>query len=111
MLPRPLLLLFFALTLPTFAAEPRDISPALESLRAKYQLPACASAVIENGRITALGASGLRRADRDVRVTTDDHWHIASCTKSMTAVLIGQLVDGGRLRWEMTLPEALPGIA
>jgi CubicO group peptidase (beta-lactamase class C family) len=42
-------------------------------------------------------------------VTTADHWHIASCTKSMTATLTGILVDAGKLRWEMSIAEALPG--
>ena len=104
------LLLIFALAASAFAADPRDISAELETVRAKYKLPACASAVIAEGRIVAIGATGLRRADRDVRVTTADIWHIGSCTKSMTAVLIGVLVDAGKLRWDMPVPEALPGV-
>ncbi len=92
------------------SAEPRDISAAIEVVRAKYNLPACASAVVENGRIIAIGATGLRRVDREVRVTTGDIWHIGSCTKSMTAALIGVLVDSGKLRWDMTVSEALPGV-
>ena len=99
-----------ALAASALAAEPRDISAELEPLRAKYKLPACASAVVENGRITAIGATGLRRADRDVRVTTADIWHIGSCTKSMTAVLAGILVDAGKLRWDMPISETLPGV-
>lgn len=93
------------------AQEPKDISAELEVLRAKYQVPACASAVIERGRITALGATGFRRVDQDVRVTPADIWHIGSCTKSMTAALVGMLVDDGKLRWETTVPEAIPCIA
>ena len=104
------LLPLFALTATAFAAEPRDISAELEPLRAKYKLPACASAVVENGAITAIGATGLRRADRDVPVTIDDVWHIGSCTKTMTAALIGMLVDEGKLRWDTPLPEALPDV-
>jgi CubicO group peptidase (beta-lactamase class C family) len=104
------LLLFLTLATTALAAEPRDISAELEAVRAKYKVPACASAVIEDGRIVAWGAAGLRRVDRDVRVTTDDIWFIGSCTKSMTATLIGVLVDEGRLRWDSTLPEVLPGV-
>ena len=104
------LLPLFALAASALGAEPRDISAALEPIRAKYKLPACASAVIEDGRIVAIGATGLRRADRDVRVTVDDVWHIGSCTKSMTAILVGVLVDAGKLRWDMPVPDALPGV-
>ena len=103
-------LLLLVLTASAFAAEPRDISAALEAVRAKYKLPACASAVVENGRIVAIGATGLRRVDRDVPVTVGDIWHIGSCTKSMTATLVGVLVDSGKLRWNMPIPEALPDV-
>ena len=104
------LLPFFALAMSALAAEPRDISAAIEIVRAKYKLPACASAVVEGGRIIAIGATGVRRADRDERVTTADVWHIGSCTKSMTAALVGMLVDSGKLRWDTPVPDALPGV-
>ncbi len=103
-------LTFIALTASLIAAEPLDISAELEILRVKNKLPACAAAVIEDGRITVIGATGLRRSDRDVRVTLGDLWHIGSCTKSMTATLAGMLVDAGKLRWDMALPDALPGV-
>ena len=101
--------IFLALTLRCFAG-PRDISAALEGERVKNSLPAVASAVVEDGRIIAIGATGKRRVDRDTKVTTDDVWHIGSCTKSMTATLVGVLVDAGKLRWNTTVAEALPGI-
>jgi D-alanyl-D-alanine carboxypeptidase len=104
------LLLLLALAVSSLAAEPRDISAELEVVRAKYKLPACASAVVKNGRITAIGASGLRRADEDIRVTIADCWHTGSCTKSMTATLVGVLVDAGKLRWDMAISEAFAGM-
>ena len=106
----PKLLLLLSIAGSVMAAEPRDISAPLEVIRAKYRLPACASAVIENGRITAIGATGVRRADRNVHVTSADLWHIGSCTKSMTATLIGVLVDSGKIRWDTPVPDVFPGI-
>jgi D-alanyl-D-alanine carboxypeptidase len=99
-----------ALAASAVAGQPRDISVELEAVRAKWELPACASAVVKGGTIVAIGASGVRRADSDVRVTIDDIWHTGSCTKSMTAAVIGALVDEGKLRWETPVPEALPGL-
>ena len=109
---RVLLLIISGLAMCTLAvsAEPRDISPELEAVRVKYKLPGCASAVIEKGRITAIGASGIRQAGRNAPVTTADIWWIASCTKAMTATLVGMLVDAGKLRWDMPIPEALRGM-
>jgi CubicO group peptidase (beta-lactamase class C family) len=104
------LLMSLALTISAIAAEPRDISIELEVIRLKYKLPACASAVVEDGRITAIGATGLRREDASVPVTPADIWHIGSCTKSMTATLIGVLVDEGKLRWDASVAEVLPDI-
>jgi CubicO group peptidase (beta-lactamase class C family) len=66
--------------------------------------------VVEDGRITAIGATGLRRVDADVRVTTADIWHIGSCTKSMTAALIGVLVDEGKLRWNTPVADIFPDV-
>ena len=43
-------LVVLVLSAAALAAEPRDISAAIEIVRAKYKLPVCASAVIEGGR-------------------------------------------------------------
>jgi CubicO group peptidase (beta-lactamase class C family) len=104
----PKLLLLLSMVGSVIAAEPRDISATLEGIRAKYRLPACASAVIENGHVTAIGATGIRRVGRAVRVTSEDSWHIGSCTKSMTATLIGVLVDSGKLRWNTPVSDVFP---
>ena len=49
------LLPLFILATSALAAEPRDISAELEAVRVKHNVPACASAVIVDGRITAFG--------------------------------------------------------
>ena len=105
---RALLLLFAAVAT---AAEPRDLASALEPLREKYKLPACGVAIVESGHVTAIGVTGKRRLDRPTLATASDLWHIGSCTKSMTAAVVAMLVDEGKLRWDMPVTEALPGIA
>jgi CubicO group peptidase (beta-lactamase class C family) len=89
----------------------KNLRPLLDPIREKYNLPAIAAAVIRNGRTVALGAVGLRKVDSDVKVTDDDKFHLGSCTKAMTATLIGMLVERGKLRLDMTLAEALPDLA
>ena len=95
------------------ATRPARTQPALQSLedslepvRKKHELPALAAAVITDGRLSALGATGVRKAGTNVSVTRSDAFHIGSCTKAMTATLLAILIDQGRLRWETTLAEA-----
>lgn len=89
----------------------KNVKAILESVREKYNLPAMAGAVIRNGRIVALGATGVRKVGSDVKVTYDDQFHLGSCTKMMTATIIGMLVERGKLQWDTTLVEAFPNMS
>ena len=92
-------------------SAPFDLGDALETLREEHHLPGLAAAVVEEGDVIAQGVCGLRRVERDTPVEIADRWHIGSCTKSMTATLVGVMVDQGLLRWDMTVAEALPELA
>jgi len=41
-------------------------------------------------------------------VTTNDQFHIGSCTKSMTATLAAMFIEEGKLRWDTTIAEVFP---
>ncbi|QOJ18853.1 MAG: serine hydrolase [Phycisphaeraceae bacterium] len=89
----------------------RLLDDLLEPIRARNKVPALAAAVLTSRGLEAAGAVGTRAAESDVRVSIDDHWHIGSNTKAMTALLCAILVEQGRLRWETTLAEAFPDLA
>jgi len=93
------------------AMAPAPLDDVLEPIRAKHKLPALAAAVVLKGRLVALDAVGVRKAGGDVAVTKHDQFHIGSCTKAMTATVIGLLVEQGKLTWDTTLAEALPELA
>jgi CubicO group peptidase (beta-lactamase class C family) len=97
---------------PTPNPEPEweDLSSLLEPILEGEGLPALGAARVAEGSTTHLGTVGLRRADSDVPVTDDDLWHLGSCTKSMTATLVGTFVDEGLLSWESELGELLPDL-
>ena len=59
--------------------------------------PALAAAVVRDGKIVALGASGVRKAGDKTAVTVNDKFHLGSCTKSMMAVLAALMVEAGHL--------------
>jgi CubicO group peptidase (beta-lactamase class C family) len=90
------------------SAEARNLNAVLEPIRREHKLPALAAAVIQNGKITALGAVGARRAGHAERVGLNDRFHIGSCTKSMTATLCAILVEQGKLKWSTTIAESFP---
>lgn len=92
-------------------AASQDIGPLLEPIRAKYDLPAIAGAVILEGQTAAWGATGVRKINSDVKVTPNDKFHIGSCTKAMTATIIAMSVERGKLRWDLTLGEAFADMA
>ena len=93
-----------------YACE-QDVASLLEPVRKKYGLPAMAGAVILQGQTSAWGATGVRKIKSDVKVTSNDKFHIGSCTKAMAATIIAMLVERGKLRWGITLSAAFPDMA
>ena len=89
-------------------AAPDDVSVLLEKIRDEHDVPALAAAVMDEGKIVAFGACGMRSSGRLVPVTADDKWHLGSCTKSMTASVAAMLVEDGLIRWNTTLGEIFP---
>ena len=87
---------------------PIDIADMLAPLLARHNLPGMAAAVIKDGQVIALGASGVRKRGDTTPVTTSDLWHLGSCTKSMTATLCAVLVDRAELSWDQTLAATFP---
>jgi CubicO group peptidase (beta-lactamase class C family) len=92
------------------AAAPAAPEPSLEVIRKKYNLPALAVVVVKNGRICDRAAAGVRKLGDPTPVTTNDVFHIGSCTKSMTATLAALLIDQGKLRWDTTIAEVFPDL-
>ena len=89
-------------------ADPDNVSVALEKIRDEHDVPALAAAVMDEGKLVAYGATGMRSAGRMVPVLLDDKWHVGSCTKSMTASVAAMLVEDGKIRWNSTLGEIFP---
>jgi CubicO group peptidase (beta-lactamase class C family) len=85
---------------------PEDLAPLLEPVRAEHAVPALAGAIVRGGELVALGATGVRAAGSEERVSAGDLWHLGSCTKAMTATLAGRLVEHGDVKLETTIGEA-----
>jgi CubicO group peptidase (beta-lactamase class C family) len=98
----------------TFAAgivsAPAAPDPSLETIRKKYDLPALAIVVVKDGQIRERSAVGVRKLGNPTPVTTNDVFHLGSCTKSMTATLAALLIDQGKLHWDTTIAEVFPDL-
>jgi CubicO group peptidase (beta-lactamase class C family) len=67
-----------------------------------------AGVVMQDGKIIAATQSGMRKKDGAQQIGAVDKWHIGSITKSMTATMIGRLVDQSKLSFNSTIAELWP---
>src|SRR5262245_23540067 len=74
-------------------AQPTDVSEALGPILKKHDIPGMTVLVLHGREEVAKGTAGVRKAGDETPVTADDLWHLGSCTKSMTATMIGTLVE------------------
>jgi D-alanyl-D-alanine carboxypeptidase len=94
-----------------YCTNSRALAAEIASLQAVLGAPSISAAVFSSdGPITA-AALGVRNVDTGELVTLDDLYAVGSLTKTVTAVIIGSLVDEGRLDLDATLAELLPDLA
>ncbi len=83
------------------SADPNaKLDDLLETIREKYKLPALAAAIVTTDGVVDMAATGVRKVGTSIPTTTNDLWHLGSCTKAMTALLAGTFVAEGKLAWE-----------
>lgn len=80
----------------------------LEELRAKHGLPALGMVAVADGKPQDVVVVGKRKWEGKEPVLPTDAFHLGSDTKAMTATIIGQLIDRGKLSLKSTLGELIP---
>ena len=83
----------------------------LAMLRANAGSPAMAAASARGHSASQIWVDGERVVGSGIAVEPTDQWHLGSITKSMTASLIGCLVDQGALHWDDTVGQLLGAVA
>jgi CubicO group peptidase (beta-lactamase class C family) len=101
-----ILILMSALTVSLLA---KATQVDLEAIRGKYSLPALGSALIKAGKLTS-NVVGLRKMNTSALAQVDDKFHLGSCTKAMTATLLGIYVERNLIKWNATLSQLFPAL-
>ena len=101
-----------AAALPSEAVEPDErVNRRLAPIRDKHHVPGLIGAIVTGNRLAAIGASGIRKIGAPCPFLVTDQVHLGSCTKAMTATMIGTLIDEGKLSWESTIRQVFPKVA
>jgi CubicO group peptidase (beta-lactamase class C family) len=87
------------------------IQSRVESIRAKHDVPALGGIIVTRQGVEAIAVDGVRKHGNSAKVTELDRWHLGSCTKAMTATLVGILAQRGQVAWNTSISEAFPGWA
>jgi CubicO group peptidase (beta-lactamase class C family) len=72
------------------------------------RIPGMIGGIIEGDSLTKVGAVGIRKIGAPDAFLWTDLIHLGSCTKAMTATMIGTLVDEGKIGWGSTIRQIFP---
>lgn len=86
-----------------------DFDAVVESEMATFHIPGVAIAIIQDGEVVHTKGFGVRDIATGEPFTPETRFRIGSTTKSMTSLLVAQLVDEGKLSWDTPVSELLPG--
>ncbi len=75
---------------------------------AELGVPGVGWSLIDGGRVVFEGGSGVRELGRPEAVDADTLFIAASNTKALTTLLLAELVDAKKLRWDEPATEAYP---
>lgn len=81
----------------------------VEALRDSFDVPGAAVGVVRGDSVAFARGVGTLRQGGNRAVDTGTRFAVGSATKSMTAAVVGRLVEEGRLGWDDPVAAHLPG--
>ncbi|MDB4778094.1 beta-lactamase family protein [bacterium] len=87
-----------------------DLPDLLSMLVNETKAPSMAMAIIKDSKIYKSAVSGVRKTGTKTKSELADRYHIGSVGKSMTAVMIGKLVEENKIAWSTTIGDILTDI-
>src|SRR5712692_807945 len=93
---------------PLDAAHIAQIKAFVETSMQQLGIPGASIALIDGGKVVYEGGFGVRELGRPERVDEDTVFMAASNTKGMTTLLLSELVDEKKLKWDEPVINVYP---
>jgi CubicO group peptidase (beta-lactamase class C family) len=93
---------------PLDAANIAQLKTFVESSMKELGIPGLALAFVENGKVVYEGGLGVRELGKGEAVDENTLFMAASNTKGMTTLLLSELVDEKKLKWDEPVTQAYP---
>jgi CubicO group peptidase (beta-lactamase class C family) len=84
------------------------VNDILAPVRDAHHLPGLVGGILTPDGLATIGAVGIRKIGSSEPFRVTDKIHLGSCSKAMTATVLGTLVDEGKLKWGSTIREVFP---
>ncbi|HKF23602.1 MAG TPA: serine hydrolase domain-containing protein [Candidatus Angelobacter sp.] len=93
---------------PLDAAHIAQLKAFVEDSMKELGIPGASIALVDGGKVVYEGGFGVREMGKPERVDENTLFMAASNTKGMTTLLLAELVDEKKLRWDEPVTEAYP---
>jgi CubicO group peptidase (beta-lactamase class C family) len=80
----------------------------VRNIMQQFGIPGVGLSLIDGGKVVFQGGLGVKALGKPDPVDADTLFLAASNTKAMTTLLLAELVDEGKLRWDEPVTEAYP---
>ncbi|WP_091543624.1 serine hydrolase [Thermoflexibacter ruber] len=86
----------------------KDLDAFVEQMRNTWNIPGCAIAVVQDGKVIHAKGYGMRDLEQNLPVTAETIFPIASNTKAFTTAGLAILVGEGKLDWDRPAKTYIP---
>jgi CubicO group peptidase (beta-lactamase class C family) len=93
------------------AQQVAELSAYIEDALVRFDVPGAAVAVVQGDEVILLEGFGVRERGQDDPVTAQTRFMIGSVNKTMTTMLMAQLVDKGLMAWDSPVQSIIPQFA
>lgn len=90
------------------AARLAELTAFITRAQRTLAVPGVSIGIVQDGKTVLATGFGVREHGKPERVDADTRYLVASNTKPLTTLMLGTLIDDGKLTWETPVVTALP---